>query len=191
MVSRITLTDRQLLDYSGEHLLYELQIFQWIVNNFPTEASFQRSVFVESFAVHLRNLIDFFYTSPLKAQGDDIVAGDFFNSPGEWNPGTIPTTLDSARQRANKEVSHITYKRKSANDTTKPWPVSDLFSEVNAVSRQFAAEASRNKLHTSVVQFLTATKDTAIGFLKSASTLSSNSTVIDQAVLSTKLRSDR
>ncbi len=188
MVSRIKLTDQQLLDYSGEHLLYEFQIFRWIVNNFPQEASFQRSVFVESFAVHLRNLIDFFYTSPSKAQGDDIVAGDFFDTPSDWNPGSISTTLNLARQRANKEVSHITYKRKSDSDATKPWRVSDLFAEINTVSRKFVAEASEKKLHETVVQFLTATKEIAVGLLTTASTLSSNTAVIDQAVLYTKLR---
>lgn len=182
MPRRVVPSDEQLFDYSGEHLLYELEIFEYIVTNFPTEASFQLSVFLESFAIHLRNLIDFFYVSPGEAREDDIVAGDFFDVPDKWNPGALLAILEAARHRANKEVSHITYKRKSATDKTKPWFVSELFREVNAVARRFVGEASRNRLHPEVVRFLTTPKAVASAMLVGASTTSSNTVVIDSPV---------
>ena len=74
---------------------------------------------LESFAIHLRNLIDFFYTPPNHARNDDLVAADFFDPPTSWNPGPISKSLSDARERANKEISHITYKRKSATDPTE------------------------------------------------------------------------
>ena len=37
MPTRIAYTDQQLLDYSEEHLLYELHIFRWVAENLPRE----------------------------------------------------------------------------------------------------------------------------------------------------------
>jgi len=60
------------------------------------------SALLESFGIHLRNLIDFFYTSRLKP--DDVIAEDF--CPG-WSE-TISGTLKAAKEGANKEISHLT-----------------------------------------------------------------------------------
>jgi hypothetical protein len=70
MPTRIAYTDQQLLDYSEGHMLYELYIFRWVAENLPPEKGFLLSALLESFAIHLRNLIDFFYTQPGKARND-------------------------------------------------------------------------------------------------------------------------
>src|SRR5580692_6524589 len=155
MPARIPYTDQQLLDYSEEHLLYELHMFWWVAKNLPPDKGFQLSALLESFAIHLRNLIDFFFTLPSEARKDDLVAADFFDSPSAWNPGTIPKLLTDAHERANKEISHITYKRKGETDPTKPWPVGELFKEIRALATKFAAGASAKKLHPSVLMLLT------------------------------------
>jgi len=54
-----------------------------------------RSVLIESYVIHLRNLIDFFYAPRVKE--DDVIAADF--CPG-WNE-TISSTLKTAKERAN------------------------------------------------------------------------------------------
>jgi hypothetical protein len=54
-----------------------------------TPKSFQLSAYLESFAIHLRGLIDFVYTEPKNAQPDDVVAADFFDPPSGWNPGVL------------------------------------------------------------------------------------------------------
>jgi hypothetical protein len=177
MPTRIVYADQQLLDYSEEHLLYELQLFRWVAENLPRDNGFPLSALLESFAIHLRNLIDFFYTQPGDARNDDLVAADFFDLPSAWNPGAIPKSLADARERANKEVSHITYKRKGGSDPTKPWPVADLFNEVHAVSAKFSAGASSMKLHPKVKAWLTSDTVTRGVLLASASTTSSNTVV--------------
>ncbi len=178
MPTRIAYTDQQLLDYSEEHLLYELHIFRWVAENLPSEKGFLLSALLESFAIHLRNLIDFFYTRPEDARNDDLIAADFFDSPSSWNPGAIPKSLNDARERANKEVSHITYKRKGATDPTKPWPVADLFNEVHAVAEKFAAGASSKKLHPIVKTWLRSDAKAAAVLLTSASTTTSNTAAV-------------
>jgi hypothetical protein len=177
MPNRILYADQQLLDYSEEHLRYELQIFYWVVKNLPQDNGFPLSALLESFAIHLRNLIDFFYTRPEEARNDDLVAADFFDSPGAWNLGAIPQSLSAARERANKEISHITYKRKSAMDPTKPWPVADLFNEVHSIAQRFAASASGKKLHPSVPEWLNGEPKVMAMLLISASTSASNTAV--------------
>ena len=174
MATRIGYTDQQLLDYSQEHLRYELHMFRWVAEHLPEEKGFLLSALLESFAIHLRNLIEFFYTEPNNARNDDLVAADFFDSPSAWNPGAVPTSLNDARERANKEISHITYKRKDAIDPTKPWPVATLLKEVQSIAEKFAAGASIKKLHPSVVAWITADPKTSAALLVSASTTTSN-----------------
>jgi hypothetical protein len=174
MPTRIAYTDQQLLDYSEEHLLYELHIFPWVAENLPPEKGFPLSALLESFAIHLRNLIDFFYTPPNNARNDDLVAADFFDSPGVWDPGPISKSLSEARERANKEISHITYKRKTPADPTKPWPVADLFNEVQSIAVKFATGASGKKLHPKVATWLKSDTKTVAVLLASASTTTSN-----------------
>ena len=61
MATRIAYTDQQLLDYSEEHLRYEFQTIRFVSEKIPTAEGFARSALIESFAVHFRNLADFFY----------------------------------------------------------------------------------------------------------------------------------
>jgi hypothetical protein len=154
-MARTSYTDQQLLDFSEEHLMYEFNIFRWLVDNIPkTQPSFQLSAYLESFTIHLRALIEFFYTEPKDAKPDDVIAADFFDAPTLWSPRPISATLKDARVRINKEIGHITYSRKDEMDPTKPWPVSHLFIELLAIIRKFVTEASRKKLHPSVATWL-------------------------------------
>lgn len=110
---------------------------------------------LESFGLHLRNLIDFFY--PRKTTHDtDIVATDFMESPGEWDSSAISLTLEQARIRADKELSHLTAERKAPADPTKPWNIGRLFAEIELIARIFGSKASQTKLHPDVRNLLTA-----------------------------------
>jgi hypothetical protein len=174
MATRINYTDQQLLDYSEEHLLYELHMLRWAAENLPQDKGFLLSARLESFAIHFRNLVDFFYTEPVNARNDDLVADDFFDSSNTWNIGPIPQALREARERANKEINHITYKRKAAMDPAKPWPVKNLFEQVHSVAEKFADTASSTKLHPKVVRWLKSDPIVRVSLIASASTSSSN-----------------
>jgi hypothetical protein len=82
--------------------------------------------------------------------------------------------LNDARERANKEISHITYKRKNATDPTKPWHVADLFNEIQSVAQKFAAGASSKKLHSSVATWLKSDATTVAVLRTSAGATTSN-----------------
>ena len=138
----------------------------------PTDTSYLRSLFVEGFGVHLRNLIDFFYPPP-NVQEDDILAEDFCD-PGKWVPGPMSPTLQQARERVNKEIGHITYKRKRPTDSTKVWNVPVLFGEIKKLEKEFVKLASGNKLHQKIFDLVNAPPTMVSVLLQNASTSSSN-----------------
>jgi hypothetical protein len=133
-------TAAQRLDVA-RHLRYELRML-WDSGNALAGLHSQTisNALVESFALHARNLIDFYYATP---QQDDVVAEHFFSDPAAWarvRP-TKTTTLDGAKTRANKEVSHLTYTRLSVSADKKGWPTDEIIRDLDAVLRVFCTEA--------------------------------------------------
>lgn len=151
-MKNVNLSDAELTAYSGEHLLYELQFFLFTAKELAQQPgpSPMCSVLIESFGIHLRNLIDFFYTLAGKERDDDVIAADFCAG---WSE-SISNTLKEAKERANKELGHLTLGRKKGSDPTKPWDVRGLFEEVHEVAKRFAAKASPTKLSPEVPKFL-------------------------------------
>ena len=145
------MSDQQLLDYSGEHLLHELSMLWELAEDLPQKkASTETSALVESFGIHLRNLIDFFYR---EGRRDDVTAQDFLDATTTWRPKE-PLSLTKAHERANKELSHLTQARISGNPPEKAWDTYGLLNEIAAVAGEFAAKASQKKLHPKVREFL-------------------------------------
>jgi hypothetical protein len=147
-------SDKELFDYSDKHLLHEIEMFRWLASELPgKEASNECSAFVESFALHLRNLIDFFYAEPFD---DDVVAEYFYDDPSKWRRGTTPPVLRAAKKRADKEANHLTKARMNVTATDKIWRTAELYVEIQKVAQKFEAEASRKKLGPKVIAFITA-----------------------------------
>jgi hypothetical protein len=144
-------SDACLLGYSAEHVVYEFDMFLWVARAFeggtthigaptPADVSRLKNVLVESFALHLRNVIDFLYDE--KHYPTDVIAEDFLE-PGGWAGIRPPMTktLEDARERANKEVAHLTTLRIGGNPAGKTWGVADLANEVRPLMRKFAESA--------------------------------------------------
>ena len=141
----------ELIEYSGEHLVYELAVFWRLAHLVPYTDGSMLSALLESYVIHLRNLIDFFYRK--REKPDDVIAADFFDNPGDW-ASTLSDTLEKAQIRANKEMSHLTTMRKSGSDPEKAWDVGGLSKEIWITGRNFAAKASDKKLHKRVRELL-------------------------------------
>ncbi len=144
------LTDAELLDYSREHLLYEVQmlfITGLSLLGRPQQLSEPiKNAVIESFAMHTRNLIDFLY--PSQVRDTDVVAGHFC-SPASLSPcfDNCPDNLKEARRRANKEVGHLTTDRISGAPPEKSWPVAELLTHIGNEMLYFATKrASPAKL---------------------------------------------
>jgi hypothetical protein len=145
------MTDQQLTEYSREHLMHELSMLWELADILPKrKASTETSALVESFGVHLRNLIDFFFR---KGRGDDVTAQDFLDLKATWKP-TEPPSLTKAHERANKELNHLTQARISGSPPEKAWDTAGALKEIQAVAKAFAAKASPNRLDVKVREFL-------------------------------------
>ncbi|MGC1499272.1 MAG: hypothetical protein WA800_04675, partial [Terriglobales bacterium] len=110
----------------------------------------ETSALLESFAVHLRNLIEFF-AYPKK--GGYVRAGNFFDEPDAWPLAQSPE-LDKLSKRANEQVTHLTENRVSGNPPEKEWNVGEMVQVIDKVAKRFAQTASPKKLAPAVREFL-------------------------------------
>jgi|SRR3989344_7497931 len=155
------ISDQELLDYSKEHLYYEVEMLLTVGGVLLTEflgetSHVHKNALIESFVVHLRTVITFLYPTAIIKE-TDMYAKYFFSDPRAWeairpNPSR---TLEAARQRAHKEVGHLTTERiAGAHDAEKEWPVRELLEEIKPILILFCTSADKNKLHGRVSQLL-------------------------------------
>jgi len=145
-----------LLAYSEEHVFYEFDMFLWSARvcgsvaqlsaPSPADAIPMSSALTENFVVHLRNVIEFLY--PKKPRRTDVTAADFCDS-GVWQP-TISETLNAARNRADKELAHLTTGRIPGSPRNKKWDCSGLSAELRPVMCCFVKNALGSRLSPKV-----------------------------------------
>jgi hypothetical protein len=160
------MTNEELTKYSGEHLLHELKMFWWLTGAMSYMDGYMHDALLESWVVHLRNLILFFCHG--KRNADDVIAKDFIDNPSEWSLSESKP-LETARERANKELSHITEKRKYTGEKGKDWDVAGLFQEIHDTAKKFVSKASAAKLHSDVRRLLDAARPEVMVVLGGAS----------------------
>ena len=103
---------------------------------------------LESFLIHTRNLIDFFYIdSPLR-RGDDVVAEHFIENWKIQRP-LVTALLNDTKSRANKHLAHLTYERRSFEPPT--WAFEEIERDLNNVLSNFFEYASEEKLCNEIV----------------------------------------
>lgn len=154
------MTDNELLAYSQEHLFYEIQMFLDVSKlNFGNILNkdirkLLNNIKTESFVIHLRNLITFLY--PTKSVSKtDVYAKNFFSNPDLWESTRPPIsqTLENARNRAHKEMGHITTERISGiNDPKKSWEIKQLTDEIVPILKLFCDSADKSKLDNNILR---------------------------------------
>lgn len=143
------LTDEQMKLYFDEHVRYEMKQLinatDAISRQLPIHNGLQFMV-VESFAIHLRNLITFLY--PYSKRESDVCAEDFFADKEIWlklRP-KISFVLEGAKNRADKEVGHLTTLRQFGTPESKKWNVTLLTDEIMPILRLFCENADKTDL---------------------------------------------
>jgi hypothetical protein len=147
------LSDRELQKYSFEHVRYELWMFLQLgeyLRHAPAPKDERQLVIhnavVESFVIHLRNLISFLYS--MRVQTKDIIAADYFQDVSVWYERRPPISreLRIARERSHKEVIHLTTDRIAGTSPQKRWPTEALVREIKTVMELFTSLASPDRL---------------------------------------------
>jgi hypothetical protein len=154
--------DDYLVEYSEEHVLYEFEMFLWLARlrgsgthlaaGNPIDVANLKHALIESFVVHLRNVIDFFYPNPRTLRSTDVIAADFCDS-GKWQH-KIPEVLKAARERANKEMAHLTTERIAGAPPGKEWDFIGLQAKLQPVMRCFVKKALRSRLSLKVAEVI-------------------------------------
>jgi hypothetical protein len=91
---------------------------------------FFHNAILESFLLHTRNLIDFFFG---KDVDDDVVATHFLDHPKEIMK---PDVLDISR-KINKKLAHLTWTRIKEEKTE--WQITEIATAMNTIIDQFEA----------------------------------------------------
>lgn len=150
-------SDSYLLEYSGEHLLYEywmlIRCAEFLANRHEhiqcavEDSETITNVLVESFAIHLRNLITFFYGDSKKYWPTDVLAIDYFEDGG-WSKLRPPKSemLARAETRAHKQIAHLTTERYAGLHEEKKWHILSLSEEVKIITRIFIGGAAESRL---------------------------------------------
>lgn len=130
-----------------EHLHYEFSMLCAVSEALAsgrTLPSWERNALLESFVVHVRTLIDFFY--PSIARDNDVLAIDFFQDPAVWRELTpaLSDLLATCRERAHKEIAHLTYARLAISPKDKHWRVMEIYSEIRTLMNLFLTTAGLN-----------------------------------------------
>lgn len=114
-------TKRVLLEAS-EHICYEI----WMLHDLGCALATRltgigpiHNAFINSFAVHVRNLVDFLYEHKGKVKVDVILAEHYFPSSQDWSEirPVQSDKLKTAKIRCDKQVAHLTYTRHKK----EPW----------------------------------------------------------------------
>lgn len=141
---------------ASEHLEYEIWMFDVLVNGLVsglTSSGVLHNALLESFVIHVRLLTNFFYSS--KQREDDVLAEDFFSSPEVWRNSRPPetTVLQKARNRAGKEVAHLTYARQLLTQDEKQWAFKPIHQDLLIVIREFLNKVPKEFLSEHLIVY--------------------------------------
>jgi hypothetical protein len=130
--------ERELEDAS-EHVKYEVDMLRgttaFLASSAGATEQVTRNAYNESFVLHLRNLIDFFY----KRQGpeDDILAEHYVSDAARWVHDRGPRTpfLAGEKGRASKRVEHLSFERLLTDE--EGWRWADIRAQLQRVMKCF------------------------------------------------------
>ena len=138
----------ELLQYSGEHLRYEIIALWQTANAVPKYAkgTIEHFALLESFATHLRNLIEFLFHPSSR---EYVRALHFFDDPAQWKR-TYTAEWKNLYDRACNEVNHLTKGRDDRDPASRVWNLSEILRQIEPLLRDFATKASTKRLHPRV-----------------------------------------
>jgi hypothetical protein len=145
-------SDAEALEYADEHLIYEvgtLRVCRDVLANGPPQVL--KNSMIESYAIHLRNLIDFLY--PQNTQATDVTFRDYIPKTLKWSPSKVTASLRMARDMANRQIAHLTTHRFPGIHPGKRWELSRA-DEVQERLKDFAEKADPGRLSEKVRNFL-------------------------------------
>jgi hypothetical protein len=148
-------SDSQLRDYANLHIAYEVQMLRLsasvlyafsaaTLRSTKPEGTIVQSIsnaFLESFAVHSRNLIDFLYLRNhyKKDRPTDIILEDYVPADAiKLSLPPISRLLIDAKTKADKQVAHLASDRLRYGQVERSWFYGEVFQEITRALRRVA-----------------------------------------------------
>lgn len=116
------------LKKASEALFYEIRMLKKCVKEYKPEL---RNFMIESFCVHLRNLIVFF-----EPKSNDHITYQYFLPSGK-SVKFKHKLKEKYGKKVNNLLSHLTFKRLEYGFEEKKWPMVEIANEVNENIRMF------------------------------------------------------
>jgi len=137
--------DDDVLEKAVEDIVYEKIMLIESFNVINTHNGLIKNIALEAFAVHTRNLIDFFYPPQNKRNGDIFFS---YYVDQKWEPSQQGFDLISYKEKCNHQLAHLTIRRVelNADPGTKSWSDADrIVKHFTEVWREFLSVLSDSK----------------------------------------------
>ena len=128
------MSDDEKKEWLNDHFVYEIEMLM-----FPSKIGILppllNNAMLESFLIHARCLFEFFYDEENPKYTADARATHFVNNWKELRPKTV--NIEMIKKRTGRELAHLTYDRKSDNDTAKQWNVLQIYTQLISIINLF------------------------------------------------------
>ena len=133
----------ELRQYSGQHVMHEVTMLWQTAATLPRydQDTVEYVALLESFATHLRNLIEFLF---FPISRDYVRALHFFDDPKFWPYTTTPPYWEDLYKRACNEVNHLLTGR--IDGVQVPREVTKIIQQIEPILREFETKASTAKI---------------------------------------------
>ena len=106
----------ELAEMARRHLAYEIKMVRETANALRGKGIGPRSfrnAMLETFLIHYRNLLDFFYADKKRSLAHDVRAADYVIDAKRWRERRprMDKEATSNRERVNALLAHLTYRR--------------------------------------------------------------------------------
>ena len=145
---------KTLVDFSGEHLLYEIEMLYGVTRILVAGADdvYIHNGLLESFVIHASNIHDFFYKPQIKA--DDVKAVHYMADAKRWSK-ILPAQSDTFKRfnkKRNKWVMHLSYRRLEVEPGERRWGAPQLTKELAKLVDLFLDHADPHRLHPKILE---------------------------------------
>lgn len=121
--------------FLNHHFYYEVHMlisaYEYVVESFSNNIQELRNISLENFALHARNVNDFFRKGNRNNNiKDDAIAADFLKDDNNFESciNKYSEIIEYIRFKSNKQVSHLTYSRITFEKENKHWEIIKVIS---------------------------------------------------------------
>jgi len=148
MIESTKLTDIELKNYAENHIRYEHEMLLWSARILAFLGKVKvrgfiawtiKNALLNTFGIHARNLTLFLYPGNSK-QPTDVAIDNYISSTDLINNLTpISKNLEKVKEKANKQVAHLTTNRIEYEKKGKEWEFLKIANEIKTIFAKIAS----------------------------------------------------